>query len=271
MTLKKFSALHTLILLAFASILLLVFFLPKSPIHQNQKPILNVSTIDTSLSINVGFYAQKDKLTDSLIQQYNKKKLSLDSLIVSLNKNKPSPISTYYEEIKHLHSSIDTIWYYLGKSYYNHIGFISSPSEADALIASAARCFSKALSLNEKNTDAKIMLASCYIQTQNPMLGVKMLKEIEKTDSNNILLQMQLAEFSIRSNQLDKAIQRYTKALQLDSNKIEIYAYLSEIYLQKKDTLQSIRFLRKFAAKISDTALSNSIYKYIESLNKQYH
>lgn len=110
------------------------------------------------------------------------------------------------------------------------------------------------------------MLASCYVQTNNPMLGVKILKEIEKTDSNNVLLQTQLAEFSLRSNQLDKAIQRYQKALQLDSTKIEIYAYLSEIYLQKKDTLQSLYFLRKFAARISDTTLKNSINHYISSI-----
>ncbi|GAB4202181.1 MAG: hypothetical protein Fur0023_07740 [Bacteroidia bacterium] len=266
---KKISALHTLIILAFISVLLLVFFLPKSSVRE--KPIVTVSTIDTSLSINVEFYTRQNKMADSLIKLYKEKKLSLDSLISLLNKNKQFPVSAYYEEIKYIHSPVDTVWYYLGKNYYNQLGFISSPSEIDALVASAARCFNKAISLNEKNTDAKIMLASCYIQTKNPMLGIKMLKEIEKTDSNNVLLQMQLAEFSVRSNQLDKAIQRYTKALQLDSNKTEIYAYLSELYLQKKDTLQSIRFLRKFAAKISDTALSNSIYKYIESLNKSYH
>jgi tetratricopeptide (TPR) repeat protein len=261
---KKISPLQVLIILVFFSIIILLLFLPKS--KSKEKAIINVSPIDTSLSIDLNFYAQQKKDIDSVIKLYQNKKLSIDEVITIFQKQRQPALVAYFEELKYLQSPIDTTWFYLGKNYYNALGFISNPSEADPLIASAARCFNKAILLNDKNTNARIMLASCYVQTNNPMLGVKTLKEIEKTDSNNVLLQTQLAEFSLRSNQLDKAIQRYKKALQLDSTKIEIYAYLSEIYLQKKDTLQSLYFLRKFAARISDTSLKNSINNYIFSI-----
>ncbi|GIV26561.1 MAG: hypothetical protein KatS3mg027_0375 [Bacteroidia bacterium] len=263
---KKNSSLHVLLLVAFISLVIILSFLPKTP--SNNKPIINVSTIDTSLSLNIELYKQQDKSIEEIISKFQKQQLPIDSLISSAIKKKQPALMAYFEEIKYLNSPIDTVWYYLGKNYYNALGFSSDAAEIEALISSAARCFNKAIALNEKNINSKIMLASCYVQTNNPMLGVQMLKEIEKTDSNNVLLQMQLAEFSIRSNQLDKAIQRYEKAIQLDSNKYEIYAYLSEIYMQKKDTLKSIQFLRKFAAKISDTTLKNSINHYIESINK---
>lgn len=266
---KKLSPLHLLIILVFISVLILVLFLPKS--KTPEKPILSVSTIDTSISLDVTTYTQQDKEIEKFIQQFQQNNLSIDSVILLLRQKKQIPLIAYFEELKYLSSPIDTVWYYLGKNYYNALGFINSPNEADPLIASAARCFQRAITLNEKNTNAKIMLASCYVQTQNPMLGVQMLKEIEKTDSTNPLLHLQFAEFSIRSNQLDKAIQRYKKVLELDSSKIEVYAFLSEIYMQKKDTLQSIQFLRKFAAKITDTTLANSINNYIESLNKTKH
>ncbi len=266
---KKLSPLHILIILFFVFITITLLYLPKH--ESNKKPIVQVSIIDTSLSVDITPYFQKDKDIESLLKDYQQKKINPDSLIQFFNAKKLPHIAAYFEEIKNLQSDIDTIWFNIGKNYYSTLGFISDPVIAEQLIASAARCFNKALSLNDKNKDAKIMLASCYVQTNNPMLGVKMLREIEKTDSNNVLLQMQLAEFSLRSNQLDRAIQRYQKALQLDSNRTEIYAYLSEIYMQKKDTLQSIYFIRKFAAHISDTALKNSIYHYIETLNKNNH
>lgn len=267
MSLKKnISPLQVLIILLFISIIIILLYLPKSPSHQ--KPIVNVSSIDTSLSVDINLYSQKSKDIENIIKEYNQKKVSIDSLIKFFNQKKLPHVSAHFEEIKNLHSSIDTVWFNLGKNYYNALGFISDVSEAEPIISSAARCFNKAISLNNKNTDAKIMLASCYVQTNNPMLGIKMLKDIEKTDSNNILLQMQFAEFAWRSNQLDKAIERYHKALLLDSNRTEIYAYLSEIYMQKKDTLQSIQFIRKFAAHISDTVLKNNIENYIETLNK---
>ncbi len=266
MFLKKIYSAQVLIILLFISIVILILAFPRS--KKITKPIIHVSTIDTTQSVDFSLYYQKDKNIQAAVQQYQKKEITIDSLILYLNKKQLPQLSAYFEEIKNIHSPIDTIWFHIGKNYYDALGFASDLSETEPILASAARCFNRAISFNEKNTNAKIMLASCYMQTNNPMLGIQMLKEIEKTDSSNVLLQMQLAEFSLRSNQLDKAIQRYKKALALDTNRIEIYAYLSEIYIQKKDTFESIQFLRKFAAKISDTVLKNSIHQYIYQLNK---
>lgn len=266
---QKITPLQLLMVLAFFSILILVLLLPKT--KNVEKPVISFNAIDTAISVDINFYRQQNPKVDSIFKIFSEKKISIDSLIHNFNKNGYPFLSAYFEEIKYLNSPLDTVWYYLGKNYYHALGFIQSSSEAQPLMSSAARCFNKALVFNKKNTNARIMLASCYVQSQSPMLGVQMLKEIEKTDSNNVLLQMQFAEFSLRSNQLDKAIERYQKSLKLDSNKIEIYAYLSEIYLQKKDTLQSIHFLRKFAAKISDTTLKNSINQYIDKLNNHNH
>lgn len=261
---KNRASLRMLVILVFFSVVLLLIFLPKT--KNTEKSVVAVSPIDTGLSINIQVYTNRSKELEQLIQQYNEHKLSLDTLIQMLRAKKQWVLSVYFEEIKYQQSAADTVWYYLGKNYYDALGFISEASEAEPLISSAVRCFKKATLLNDKNTNAQIMLASCYVQSKSPMLGVQMLKELEKKDSNNVLLQMQLAEFSLRSNQLDKAIQRYQKVLRLDSTKTEVYAYLSDIYLQKQDTLQSIQFLRKFAATISDTALRSSIKHYIHSL-----
>lgn len=266
---KKIQDLHLIIIFIFIFVLVLVIYLPRT--SSKEKPLVHAPVFDTTVSINLSTYIDKDKSIAHIIQQYQQQKIEIDSLIKFFNKKGWPALSAYFEEIKYLPSQTDTIWYHVGKNYYNAIGFVSHTEEIDPLLASAARCFNRALTLNPNNTDAKIMLASCYVQTKNPMLGIKMLKELEKTDSNNVLLQIQLAEFSWRSNQLDKAIQRYYKALKLDSSKIEIYAYLSNIYLEKKDTLQSIQFLRKFADKISDTTLKQSIQNYIHQLNKAHH
>ena len=261
------APLKMLVLLIFFSVTLLIIFLPKT--KKIEKPVVSVSPVDTTLSIHIQDYIHKNKELEKLIEQYHAQRLSLDTLIHLLRAKKQFVLSTYFEEIKYQQSVSDTLWYYLGKNYYEALGFLSDASEFEPLLSSAVRCFKKALTLNDKNTNAHIMLASCYVQSKSPMLGVQMLKELEKKDSTNVLLQMQLAEFSLRSNQLDKAIQRYQKVLRLDPTKTEVYAYLSNLYLQKQDTLQSIQFLRKFAATISDTALKSSIQRYIHSLEHQ--
>ena len=48
---------------------------------------------------------------------------------------------------------------------------------------------------------------------KDPMKGIGLLREVEKTDSNNVKLQLTFAFFSVKSQQWDKAIKRFNKVL----------------------------------------------------------
>jgi hypothetical protein len=83
-----------------------------------------------------------------------------------------------------------------GNRYYNAVRFAQDNERVPALYSSAIRCFSKALSLEPANTDAKIMLASCYVEgSQDPMKGIQLLREVEAVDSSNVKLQLSFAFF----------------------------------------------------------------------------
>ncbi len=264
---KKLKTHHFLLIVIFISVVVIVFSLPKT----KNANITDTSSqsFDTTQTLNIQIYIEADNTLKKMTQDFAQKLLPIDSIINYTKRKKMSPAFAYFNEIKYLTSPIDTNWYNIGKSYYFSSGMTKNQQEDNALLASAVRCFNRAIVLNPKNTNAKIMLASCYVQSTSPMQGVAMLKEIEKTDSNNTLLQFQMAEFALRSNQLDKAIARYKKIIRIDSTKSDAYAYLSEIYLQKKDTLQSIQYLRKFADFISEPSLKENINEYINQLTKK--
>src|SRR5207253_9210846 len=109
-------------------------------------------------------------------------------------------------------------WYVAGSSYYNSLQFTEDKTEVPVMYQSAMRCFNKGLQKEPGNIDAKIMLASCYVEGADPMKGVAALREIEKTDSNNVKLQLTFAFLSVKSGQLDRAINRFDKVLRIDSN-----------------------------------------------------
>jgi lipopolysaccharide biosynthesis regulator YciM len=179
---------------------------------------------------------------------------------------RPDLAAFYTEELAKKESKVAN-WLKAGNRYYYAIQFIQDKTAIPVLYQSASRCFAKGLELEPNNVDAKIMLASCYVEgSEDPMEGIKRLKEIEKTDSNNVKLQLTFAFFSVKSGQLDKAITRFNNVIKIDSNYIEAYLHLADAYEQKNNTEKTIEMLEKYSAKTTDVTARIEIEKYIQQL-----
>ena len=170
------------------------------------------------------------------------------------------------------------------KPYIEKMG-LAWMSESKLLDAHSQSFFKKTLSINFKNTcfiygehhdklcfknvDAKIQLAACYVEgTQDPMKGITLLREVEKTDSNNVKLQLNFAFFSVKSQQWDKAIKRFEKVLQIDPLYIEAYLHLADAYEQQGDKNKTIEMLQKYASITDDAMAKQEVLKYINQLKK---
>ncbi|MEO6304044.1 MAG: tetratricopeptide repeat protein [Bacteroidia bacterium] len=204
--------------------------------------------------------AQNDKLLASK---------QLDSVVVFWDKQKRPDLAAYYSEEIAKKENKAASWFNAGNRYYYAVQFIQDQTAVPILYQSASRCFTKGLQMDPKNTDAKIMLASCYVEgSEDPMEGIKRLKEVEKTDSNNVKLQLTFAFFSVKSGQLDKAITRFNNVLKVDSNYIEAYLHLADAYEQQGNTTKTIEMLEKYSAKATDVNARIEINKYIQQLKQ---
>ena len=131
------------------------------------------------------------------------------------------------------------------------------------------RCYQKAIDKDAKNIDAKIQLAACVVEEgKDPMKGVAMLREVEKTDSNNVKLQLTFAFFSVKSQQWDKAIKRFENVVRIDPLYIEAYLHLADAYEQQGQTGKTIEMLEKYASLTEDAMAKQEVLKYIEQLKK---
>ncbi len=156
-----------------------------------------------------------------------------------------------------------------GDRYYYSVRFIKDNNEIPALYQSAIRCYEKAIEKDAKNVDAKIQLAACLVEIgTDPMKGIGLLREVEKTDSNNVKLQLTFAFFSVKSQQWDKAIKRFNKVLEIDPLYIEAYLHLADAYEQQGQTNKTIEMLEKYASVTDDAMAKNEVLKYIEQLKK---
>ena len=128
--------------------------------------------------------------------------------------------------------------------------------------------YRQAYEADNKNLDAKIGLAVCYVEkSENPMQGISMLLEVAKEHPDNEAANMNLGLFSMRSGQFDKAVSRFTKVAE-KSPGAEVYFYLGEAYRNLGDKDNAIKAYRKAKTFITDPNFRAGIDKYINELNK---
>ncbi|MBA2613297.1 MAG: tetratricopeptide repeat protein [Bacteroidetes bacterium] len=211
-------------------------------------------------------------LEPSKKMQYDKLLASqkLDSVVVFWDRTKRPDLAAHYTEVLAKKENKAASWAKAGNRYYYAIQFIQDKTAIPVLYQSANRCFAKSLELDPNNTDTKIMLASCFVEgSEDPMEGIKRLKEVEKTDSNNVKLQLTFAFFSVKSGQLDKAITRFNNVIKIDTNYIEAYLHLADTYEQQGNTAKTIEMLQKYSAKTNDVTARLEINKYIDQLKSK--
>jgi predicted Zn-dependent protease len=193
-----------------------------------------------------------------------------DSLVTFWNKAKRPDLAAYYVEELAKDTGTAGNWIKAGNRYYYSVQFSKDKTELPVLYQCAIRCFKKGLELDPQNNDAKIMLASCYVEgTNEPMEGISKLKEVERTDSNNVKLQLAFAFFSVKSGQTDKAVERFKKVLRIDSNYIEAYLHLADAYEQQGNTTKTIECLEKYSSRTGDITAKLEINKYITQLKEK--
>jgi predicted Zn-dependent protease len=271
------SAKKTQVVLVVSALILsvLLFIAPKiAPKHNDDDGHgHNIQSFKADNNTNLDVYVNMalknlEPLQKTMVERLISQKKQ-DSISLFWDKLKRPDIASVYIELIAQKANTANEWLKAGNRYYYSIQFTQDKTEVPLLYQCAMRCFAKSLKLEPKNTDAKIMLASCFVEgSQNPMEGITMMREIEKTDSNNVKLQLSFAFFSVKSGQMDKAIIRFKKVLAVDSNYIEAYLHLADAYEQQGKTNETIKMLEKYCTKTTDVTAKVEINKYIEQLKK---
>ena len=236
------------------------------PGNRNTEALVDVKTFaDAQISV----MPDSLKKTYGALEKNTKDTTGLNALAGFFNKHgMPVPAAYYYEKKSALLNTTKG-WFDAGNRYFYSVRFVRDKSQVGSLYQSATRCYEKSLEKNPANIEAKIQLASCYVEgSQDPMKGITMLKEVEKNDSNNIQVQMVLGSFAVKSGQLDKAEARYLKVLKLKPEYLEAYLFLADVYEKKADKKKTIETLEKYLSLTPDKEIREEIKKYIEQLKK---
>lgn len=108
----------------------------------------------------------------------------------------------------------------------------------------AVNAFEQAISLEPDNITNKTNLATVYAEKppqDNPMKGILMLLDLDKTHPDNVGVLYQLARFGIQTNQFDKAIGRLERIIEINPNLTKAHCLLAEA-LSKSNKKEEAQF-----------------------------
>jgi Flp pilus assembly protein TadD len=87
-----------------------------------------------------------------------------------------------------------------------------------------------------------------FTTSESPMQGIMKLREVIQKDPNHRLALFNLGVLSIRSNQYDKALERFLKLTQLDGSDWQNYLYLGICYKElgrKEEAIKALNMVKQ--------------------------
>lgn len=147
----------------------------------------------------------------------------------------------YAEKVALLSPSIENL-VRAGDRYYEAYGFAVDDQKMKNLGIKTREYYQKAIDLNPGLLAAKANMAMTYVNTDNPMQGILMLREVIETDPTNELALFNLGILSMRSNQYSKAADRFRQILTNNpaNTKAKFYLGLTLVELGNKDEARKI-------------------------------
>lgn len=106
--------------------------------------------------------------------------------------------------------------------------------------------FENAISIDPNAVNNKINLALSFVDfplEENPMKGVLMLIDLNKENPDNPAVLFQLGRLALGTNQLEKAVERLEKVIELDFQNKEAHCLLAETYQKLGDQNKALKEL----------------------------
>lgn len=131
----------------------------------------------------------------------------------------------------------------------------------------AIACAEQVLKADPDNEEARLVMASAYIQgTSEPMKGVMMAREITEKKPDDIPANMLLGRMSIQSGQFEKAVKRFETVLKQEPDNKEALYFLAQAYEGTGNRQKAIELLERCKMVVNNPDFSREIDEHIKSL-----
>ncbi len=128
--------------------------------------------------------------------------------------------------------------------------------------------FERSLKLNPANDSSKVNLGEVYLYggLGSPMEGIGLIRGVVEKDSTNVHAQMRLAEASLVSGQLEKALERFKIVARLRPANLEAIFGAADVSERMENKKAAAEWYNKSLPLISDPALKKEVEQRLSQL-----
>lgn len=179
----------------------------------------------------------------------------------------PAISAFYFEKIAEVTNG-EKDWLNAAYRYFDAFQMTDDSIVRTAMVSKAVDSYKRVLEIDSTNLDAKTDLGLCYAEgSGNPMQGIKLLKEVVAENPEHENAQFNLGILSVRSGQLDKAIERFEKVLQINPGKYEARYLLAQTYARLGDKEKARENLEILKKQTSNPQLMQEVNSLMTQLN----
>jgi tetratricopeptide (TPR) repeat protein len=252
----------------FSGLAAVLFYLPKSVVSNNkkleekvkeEKEVEKIGETVHSEDPEVVALIEKLKSSSNAEKAESKKSTLYKSLAEAFQKNNQfDSAGFYFEQAGRISRNPDQFCYEAGSAYFDGIAFVTNPSKVEFLSEKARLQFSKVKKGAPNYVDAQTKSALTFVNSPSPMKGILLLRELADKNPENENLVYQLGILSFQSTQYGKAIDRFTKVLELNPNNVNALFYLAQSLQQTGKNKEALVAVEKGLAlsKEEDTKAS---------------
>lgn len=153
-----------------------------------------------------------------------------------------------------------------GDQYFEAYTFSVDEKKTAELGQKTRDYYQKALAKNPNLLAAKANMAMTYVNTQTPMQGIMLLREVIQQDPTNELALFNLGLLSMRSNQYDRAIERFRQILVNNPGNRKAQFYLGVSLAEAGQNAEAKKVLAQVKQQEKDPQILAAIQEYEERL-----
>ncbi len=234
-----------------------------SPISAEQLLLAAKSTLSASQTKPV---LELEKQLDETNDEGQRVEL-LKSISSEWNKLNSFALGGFYAEQVASITQTDSAWAIAGSTYYSGFQQAKDSLVQGFCLSKAITSFENAVSVNPKNSTHKVNLGLCYVNGgSNPMKGIMMIRGVAEENPEDVLASMTLGKLSMRTGQLEKAIQRFLNVIKFDSTNADAHFWVAQAYRQSNDLGNAKTHFQKCLELTKDENLKGKILDILKGI-----
>ncbi len=171
----------------------------------------------------------------------------------------------YYEQLAVVQPGVQATQQ-AADAYFQAFSFATSDERIKLMGGKARELYAQVLKQQPDNLDAKTNLGMAYMESENPVQGITLLREVLAADPRNEKALYNMGILAVKSSQFDKAVARFQELVKINPKNVNAQFYLGVTAARTENNALARTAFKAAKSLSTDPALAASVDEELAKL-----